>query len=736
MKRAFWIFTAVVAIFFVAVCVAVLFVEYDIAKNALEEKVDHDLRLMAVISRGALAYSDYERVEEEILLWAESDTNVVAIRATIDGDFMLAEYRRPTPSAYLLTSEYAFVSAGGKEVRFALDYDLSEHRRHVLEFASAFLIIAGLIMTIFIYSVWRTLHRLAIRPLQTEITEREQTENKLLRSEARLNATQQLSKVGGWEWDVEKGTMFWTDETYRIHDFQPSQFKPGSTEHIERSIECYDPEDRPVIMEAFKNCTEEGKAYDLEFPLTTSKGRRIWIRTVANPVLKGDSVVKVIGNIVDITERKQWESAILDRQQKLSSIFRAAPVGIGLVIDRGIVHVNDRFCEMLGYSADELVGQNARMVYPSEEEYESVGTEEYAQIQKYGTGTVETRFRRKDGTVMDVILGSAPLDPEDLGKGVTFTALDITERKQAEEAVRIERDNLSNIFEAMEDGVYIVNQQCDIQYVNPVLTKEFGIYEGRKCYEYFHDRTEECPWCRNNDVFAGKTVHWEWSSFRNQRTYDLIDTPLKNSDGSISKLEIFRDITERKQTEEALRTSMEKFRCVSSSVPDAIVMIDNEGCISFFNKAAEKILGYTQDEVIGKPLHDTLVPKQYHESSLKGLERFRKTGEGPAIGKTLELVGKRKDGSEFPIELGVSAVELGGKWHAVGIIRDITERKQAEAALQERLQFETLMAALSATFVNLPLDKFDTEIQRWLHRIAEFCGADHCSLWQWSDGER
>ena len=133
----------------------------------------------------------------------------------------------------------------------------------------------------------------------------------------------------------------------------------------------------------------------------------------------------------------------------------------------------------------------------------------------------------------------------------------ITERKKAEEALQIERDNFKNILESMADGVYIVNADFDIQYVNPVLKKDFGIYEGRKCYEYFHGRTEACPWCKNSDVFAGKTVRWEWYSFKNQRTYDLIDTPLKNPDGSILKLEIFRDITKCKRAEEVVQKAKE-----------------------------------------------------------------------------------------------------------------------------------------------------------------------------------
>lgn len=153
--------------------------------------------------------------------------------------------------------------------------------------------------------------------VHTDITKRKRAEKMLQRSEALLNATQQLSKVGGWEWDVKNQTMFWTDEVYRIHDFQPSKFTPGSIEHIERSIECYDPEDRPVIMEAFRNCAENGQAYNLEFSLTTPMGRKIWIQTVANPVLKDQRVVKVVGNIMDITERKQVEEALRQSEKDL-----------------------------------------------------------------------------------------------------------------------------------------------------------------------------------------------------------------------------------------------------------------------------------------------------------------------------------------------------------------------------------------------------------------------------------
>jgi len=144
------------------------------------------------------------------------------------------------------------------------------------------------------------------------------------------------------------------------------------------------------------------------------------------------------------------------------------------------------------------------------------------------------------------------LQTQELSDSNTELSGEIAERKRAEEELRAERDKLKSVFAAMDDGVYIVDQDYNIEYVNPVLVADFGPYEGRKCHTYFHDREDVCPWCKNPDVFAGKTVQWEWTSPKNGKTYDLIDAPLTNADGSISKLEIFRDITERKRAEKEL----------------------------------------------------------------------------------------------------------------------------------------------------------------------------------------
>ncbi|MCP5157990.1 MAG: sensor domain-containing diguanylate cyclase [Gammaproteobacteria bacterium] len=130
---------------------------------------------------------------------------------------------------------------------------------------------------------------------------------------------------------------------------------------------------------------------------------------------------------------------------------------------------------------------------------------------------------------------------------------EITQRKRAEEALLGEKDNLIRILEAMEDIVYIVNSRYDIQYANAAFEKEFSYQKNLKCHKTLNDYEEVCPWCPYHDVFAGRTIRWEWNCLKNGKIYDVIQTPLKNADGSVSMLTIFRDITERKHAEETIK---------------------------------------------------------------------------------------------------------------------------------------------------------------------------------------
>ena len=148
---------------------------------------------------------------------------------------------------------------------------------------------------------------------------------------------------------------------------------------------------------------------------------------------------------------------------------------------------------------------------------------------------------------------------------------------------------------------------------------------------------------------------------------------------------VFENTTERKKAEVEIMANEEKFYAISNSSQDAIILIDANETISFWNPSAEKIFGYTQEEVFGKNLHKLLAPKRFHKDYLKGFTEFKKNGKGPAIGNTLELAAIKKNGKEFPIELSLSAFKLNDNWCSVGTIRDITEREIAWKSLDSTI---------------------------------------------------
>lgn len=133
----------------------------------------------------------------------------------------------------------------------------------------------------------------------------------------------------------------------------------------------------------------------------------------------------------EIIFRTKTQELLKQREATMSAVFRAAPTGIGVVVDRVFTQVNKKLCLMVGYTEKELLGKSSILIYPSLEEYERVGKEKYKQIDESGTGTIETLWKKKSGEIINILLSSSPIDQEDYSGGVTFTALDITSQKIA-----------------------------------------------------------------------------------------------------------------------------------------------------------------------------------------------------------------------------------------------------------------------------------------------------------------
>src|SRR5436309_1135133 len=171
------------------------------------------------------------------------------------------------------------------------------------------------------------------------------------------------------------------------------------------------------------------------------------------------------------------------------------------------------------------------------------------------------------------------------------------------------------------------------------------------------------------------------------------------------------ELDARKRAEEALQKSEEGFRAVAETASDAIVSADKHGHITYFNPGAERIFGYAARDVIGRPL-TLLMPQRFHGAHRQGLSRFLSTGQARVIGRTVELVGRRKDGTEFSLELSLASWKVGGDTFFTGILRDITERKQTEDALRAIEQRFRLMVTSVKDYAILMLDP-DGHIVSW-----------------------
>jgi diguanylate cyclase (GGDEF)-like protein/PAS domain S-box-containing protein len=173
-------------------------------------------------------------------------------------------------------------------------------------------------------------------------------------------------------------------------------------------------------------------------------------------------------------------------------------------------------------------------------------------------------------------------------------------------------------------------------------------------------------------------------ALKDGRLFDRYTSPMVGPDGTYyGRVWYLRDVTEHVLANRSLKESEEKFRAITDAAPDAVILVDNEGKVLFWNIAAERIFGYSSGEAVGKSIHELIIPPRFRAEHLQGFQNFGTTGHGHLIGKTIEVPALRKDGTELPIELSLSAVKLNDRWCATSIARDVTERKMADEKLRK-----------------------------------------------------
>ena len=414
----------------------------------------------------------------------------------------------------------------------------------------------------------------------------------------------------------------------------------------------------------------------------------------------GGNVVGISETTRDITERTMAQHALQERDAQLVSIFRAAPVGIGMVINRVIQEANESLCQMTGYSREELLGQSARILYPTDDDYNFVGKEKYREIREKGSGTVETRWKRKDGTIILIILSSTPLHPGDLSKGVTFTALDITASKRAERSLQESEERLRLALAAANQGLYDLNTQTGDAVVSPEYARMLG-YEpddfhetNARWKERLHPDDAEKVGRAYDDYIAGRRTDYR-VEFR-QKTksgawkWILSLGKIVERDGEGKPLRMLgthTDFTDRKRAEQALEDSLARMRAIIDGAPFGAhsyeLAPDGRLIFSSGNKSADVILGIDHSLLIGKTIEEafpslaiTSIPDTYREVADTG------------VSYQSDQVNYEDERIRGAFEL--QAFQTGSKRMTV-FFRDITERKRAEESVANLLREKQLL---------------------------------------------
>ncbi len=485
------------------------------------------------------------------------------------------------------------------------------------------------------------------------------------------------------------------------------------------AIESVVEEDRTrVAIELGKALAEEHGIEIMEYSLKSADGRRFDVE--ANAEILRDCSGMVVGLIIsarDVTERKQMQEAIRDSEEKLHGIFDTIPDGITFTDMTGtILELNEAMVNMYGHSnKEELIGRNAIDFIVDEYRDTVVLLGMEAIKEGHDINRIEYRLVNASGKQFDVELYAAPLR-DSSGEPVAWVNVsrDITERKRAEDAVRESEQRFRLIFESIVDGLTVTDLNGNIVDINEAALQLHGYSEkqeiiGKNTIEYMVAEADRKRTVEEALEAIGQDRPLSRAEYRLQRADgtefdgEFSTAILRDASGKATgHIGMTRDITERRQAEEAIRQSEEKLRIMFESMRDAIVLTDTTGTIVEVNDATVKMHGFgSREEIIGRNGIELVAESDRKKVAEAAINQSKgETAEG-LIEHHLLL---RADGTEFESESSRAVLQdTNGKTTGfIAVERDISERRQMERELLEsaqkiRLVFESLGDGVSVT---------------------------------------
>jgi len=535
-----------------------------------------------------------------------------------------------------------------------------------------------------------------LQGIARDITSRKEIEERLLESEHRYRLLFERNPLPVWVYDLE------TLAFLAVNDAAISHYGYSRAEFLAMTIGDIRPrEDIPALHHTVAKLIG-----DLD---NTGKWRHrkkdksiIDVEITSHPLEFAGRPARIV-LAFDITEQKRSDQALRESEEKYRTILENIEDGYYEVdIAGNLTFFNDAMCKILSYSRAELMGMNNREYCDQENSRKLYET--FNRVHRTGESAhgFDWQVIRKDGGVRHVEASVSLIkDPSGRSAGFRGIVHDITERKRAEKAMSDLRRELELTMNSMEEGVHRVDLQGNIVFENPAAARMLGweVAEllGKRGHLTMHhtrpDGTpypkEECPIYATFRDGISRRVSDElfWRQDGTSFPVEYSTAPVRNDRNEIvAAVVTFRDITERKRTEEELEESRQWLAAVYDSSRDGIIVEESERIV-YVNESYAHLFGYEPNELMGQPVQ--LVSEQ--EPSERMLEYRRRRLHGEEAPSLYEFSGTRKDGTTVDLEASVSTAKIAARAYVISLCRDITERKRAESEiLLQKARFQQL----------------------------------------------
>jgi diguanylate cyclase (GGDEF)-like protein/PAS domain S-box-containing protein len=513
--------------------------------------------------------------------------------------------------------------------------------------------------------------------IKNSAAERDNVNAALLTQSANLlQIACRMARIGGWNVDLSAGRATWSNEVCDIHEV-PHGFCPT----IDEAINFYAPEWREKISNAFAACVRDGTSFDEELQIITAKDRRVWVRAIGEAV-RGVSgtVASVQGAFQDIKEKKQAEQAINQSEQRFRQLADAMPQIVWTAAPDGTVdYANQVLSAYTGMSDAELPGNSwVRVVHP--DDVPSCVEAWEKSVTSGEPFSIEYRVRRASDGGYRWHLVKAQAIRDETGAIVKWygTATDIHDNKISEERTRLLAQRLISTLESMTDAVFTIDSDWKFTYVNKeaerLLQRSRDDLLGKRLWDEFPQAVGSIFYLEYHRAFRENcTVSFEAYYPPLDRWFEVRAYP------SDQKLAVyFRDVSERRQAQEALRESEQRFKSVAKVTADAIWDWDLKSDTIWWSEGMQTSFGFPVEEI--EPGSESWTNRIHPDDKARVLPGIHSVIDGHGENWTDEYRFLRKDGSyAYILDRGFVIRNADGEAvRMVGGMTDLTARRQSE----------------------------------------------------------